>query len=635
MNVLYEESGELKVGSIVTKQEANLQVDAQYGKRIKLKLSSVVLEFEGDMVLFLGEVQKMAADIDMPLLWECVGEEEFEATLAAKEYFGGSPSKIQLGAATQALMSAPIYFHKKGRNQFKAAPADILQTALATQARKKAEENKMLIWVAQLETGQLPEEVKADFMSILWQPDKQSLTYKAVSLAAKNLGITPLKLAVQVGGIQSVPDYLLAGFALAHFPKGLGHGAVDLAEMRQHWADLPLAPAAAFSIDDAQTTEIDDAFSVQYLGDVTRVGVHIAAPALGCAADGAVASLIFDRLSTVYFPGNKITMLPDAVVANFTLDEGKTVPALSLYVDMNAAFEPVAVETKIERVSMASNLRIHALEVFLNEQTLAAQEGVACGALVPDACPHKNDLIYLWQAATAMELKRGKVDTTRAPQIDYTFAIVDEKVIITPRKRGAPIDKLVAEWMIFANTTWGRLLGEANIPALYRVQTQGKVRMSTKPDIHAGLGVPQYIWATSPLRRATDFVNQHQLIAMVTSITAPFGQAGQANTNMLSVMRDFDLTYSVYLAFQDTVERFWCLRWFSQENVQEIDAIVVKEGVVRLEGLPLRENVTGLPDVMAGTRVKLAVVSIDELSNQLALRFVSTYEVDAPLVASV
>ena len=58
MNVLYEESGELKVGSVVTKQEANLQVDTQYGKRIKLKLSSVVLEFEGDMVLFFGRSAK-------------------------------------------------------------------------------------------------------------------------------------------------------------------------------------------------------------------------------------------------------------------------------------------------------------------------------------------------------------------------------------------------------------------------------------------------------------------------------------------------------------------------------------------------------------------------------------------------
>ncbi|MBY0345902.1 MAG: RNB domain-containing ribonuclease [Neisseriaceae bacterium] len=632
MNVLYEESGELKVGSIVAKQEASLQLDTQHGKRIKLKSSSVVLEFEGDKAVFLDEVQKMAAEIDMPLLWECVGEGEFDASLAAKEYFGGNPNKIQLGATTHALMSAPIYFHKKGRNQFKAAPADILQTALATQARKKSDENKMLVWVEQLETGQLPEVVKSDFMSILWQPDKQSLTYKAVSLAAKNLGITPLKLAVRVGGIQSVPDYLLAGFALAHFPKGLAHGSVDLNELDHGWADLPLAPAAAFSIDDAQTTEIDDAFSVQYLGEITRVGIHIAAPALGCSADGTVANIIFDRLSTVYFPGNKITMLPDAVVANFTLDEGKIVPALSLYVDMDAAFEPLAVETKIERVKMASNLRIHALEVFFNEETLAAKNALATGASVPQSCPHKADLIYLWQAATAMELKRGKVDTTRAPQIDYTFEIVDKKVIITPRKRGAPIDKLVAEWMIFANTTWGRLLGEANIPALYRVQTQGKVRMSTKPDIHAGLGVPQYIWATSPLRRATDFVNQHQLIAMVKSEIPPFGHIGQANTNMLSVMRDFDLTYSVYLAFQDTVERFWCLRWFSQENVQEIDAIVVKEGVVRLEGLPLRENVTDLPDVMVGTRVKLAVMSIDELSNQLTLRFVLAYEVETPLV---
>ena len=49
---------------------------------------------------------------------------------------------------------------------------------------------------------------------------------------------------------------------------------------------------------------------------------------------------------------------------------------------------------------------------------------------------------------------------------------------IVPRKRGAPLDKLVAEMMILANSSWGELLAERDVAAIYRVQSTGKVRMS-------------------------------------------------------------------------------------------------------------------------------------------------------------
>ena len=93
------------------------------------------------------------------------------------------------------------------------------------------------------------------------------------------------------------------------------------------------ADVEAFSIDDVTTTEIDDAFSVEHLADGrVRVGIHIAAPALGIARGDAVDAIARARLSTVYMPGDKITMLPDSVVEAFTLAEGGLRPALSLYV---------------------------------------------------------------------------------------------------------------------------------------------------------------------------------------------------------------------------------------------------------------------------------------------------------------
>jgi exoribonuclease II len=64
------------------------------------------------------------------------------------------------------------------------------------------------------------------------------------------------------------------------FPKGTGFPALQAPSIKEA---LPLADTVqAFSIDDSQTTEIDDALSVQGLGTGTVVfGVHIAAPGLG------------------------------------------------------------------------------------------------------------------------------------------------------------------------------------------------------------------------------------------------------------------------------------------------------------------------------------------------------------------
>src|SRR5690606_2093820 len=90
--------------------------------------------------------------------------------------------------------------------------------------------------------------------------------------------------------------------------------------IRTDLEDLPLADVKAFSIDDAATTEIDDAFSVTPLSYGSfRIGIHIAAPALGITPGSPLDQAAARRLSTVYLPGHKITMLPEEVIQHYTL----------------------------------------------------------------------------------------------------------------------------------------------------------------------------------------------------------------------------------------------------------------------------------------------------------------------------
>ena len=171
MNIFYEESGQFKVAAVVQKNDATYQVDTQHGKRTKVKANNVFAEFEMPMADFLEKAQAEAAEIDTDLLWEVCGEAEFSATAIAEDYFGHAPSQIELAATLMALYGAPMYFYKKAKGVFKAAPEETLKQALAAIERKKQQDAQIEAWAAELQQGGLPAEISADLKTILHAPD--------------------------------------------------------------------------------------------------------------------------------------------------------------------------------------------------------------------------------------------------------------------------------------------------------------------------------------------------------------------------------------------------------------------------------------------------------------------------------
>ena len=611
MNIFYEESGQFKVAAVIQKNDSTYQADTRHGKRTKVKAANVFAEFDGDMAAFLEKAQNEAAEIDTDLLWETCGEEEFTAAAIAEEYFGHAPSKTELAATLIALYAAPMYFYKKAKGVFKAAPEETLKQALAAIERKKQQEALMEEWTGRLKNGELPPEIAADLPVILHMPDKQSLTYKAFAKAADSLKLSFYELAKQTGGIRSLPQYLLDGFKLRHFPRECAAPPVP------DTADLPQAEGiAAFSIDDDSTTEVDDALSVQNLPDGgRRIGIHIAAPALAVQAGDAMEKIIFQRQSTAYFPGGKITMLPDEWVAAFSLDEGKTQPAVSIYFDVDAEWRVGRPECKIERVAIADNLRIQTIEPHFNRET-----GLEGG----NAFPHHDDLAWFYRLAVELQKQRGKYEPDRLPQYDYGIELLsDGQVQISRRERGSPIDTLVSEMMILANSTWAEMLHDNGLPGLFRVQPAlGKVRMSTKSEPHIGMGVQHYGWFTSPLRRAADYVNQKQLISLIDP--AAEARFKNGDPGLFAEVGNFESAYTAYQDFQRDLESYWSLVWLEQQNAVETQAQILKEDLVRIDGLPLVVRATGIPpELPPRTTVKLKIAEIDSEKRFIALSYLN------------
>ena len=620
MNIFYEESGQFKVAAIVQKNDATYQVDTQHGKRTKVKANNVFAEFDGDMAVFLENAQAQAADIDTDLLWEVCGEEEFSAEAIAEEYYGHAPTKTELAATLIALYAAPMYFYKKAKGVFKAAPEETLKQALAAIERKKQQDAQIDAWAEALKRGEMPSEIAADLKTILHAPDKQSLTYKAFTKAADALKTSAYELAKKTGGITSIPQYLQDGFEIKYFPKGTGFPDLPLPEM----PDLPKADVTAFSIDDESTTEVDDALSLTNLGNGTkRVGIHIAAPSLAVKPGDKMEKNIMERLSTVYFPGGKITMLPENWIAAFSLDAGAYRLAVSIYFDVDSEFNVGEPTCKIEAVNIAENLRIQTIEPHFNAETGLDETGEMMFA-------HHQDLIWFYQFAIALQKARGKYEPDRAPQYDYSIELDEEgKVSVVRRERGSPIDMLVSEMMILANSTWAQMLHDNDLPGLFRVQPAGKVRMSTKSEPHIGMGVQHYGWFTSPLRRAADYINQKQLLSLIDDTAEPLYQNSDAE--LFAVLRDFDTAYTAYADFQRQMEAYWSLVYLQQQGTSELTATILKEDLVRIEGLPLVTRATGIPfDALPKSQVLLKITELDPEKQFIALNYVKAV---APVVA--
>ncbi|HQY28703.1 MAG TPA: RNB domain-containing ribonuclease [Burkholderiaceae bacterium] len=626
-HLLFDDNGDFKAGSVLSEAGASLQIELASGKRTKIKSAHVVLRFAAPAAdALLPAARRLAEDIDVDFLWECAPQHEFGFDELARDYFGRAPNPVEATALLLRLHGAPVHFHRKGRGRFRPAPPETLKAAVAAIERRRLQEQAIEAHAQEMAAGRLPPEIAAQAAQLVSRPDRNSMAWKALERALALTRRTPERLLLAVGAFDSPRSLHVARFGAEFFPHGFGIVVHDQAfgDATRRLDALPLADADAFSIDDSTTTEIDDCLSVQPLPDGRwRVGVHIAAPGLAIPSGCGLDALARERMSTIYMPGEKVTMLPDEVIASFSLDAGRTVPALSLYVDLDPQGERVVSRfSRAERVRVVDNMRHDLLDGALGEDALDED---TLGGVAPIRHPHGEALRVLWRLTLALAAERERVRGKPEPRFrsDFNFYVDradgDERVRIVQRRRDAPLDRIVAEMMILANSEWARMLADHGVPGVYRSQQAGRVKTGTHPLPHLGLGVQQYMWTTSPLRRYLDLVNQRQLLAVLAGEKPPFGQN---DAELFSIISAFEARYAAYLEFQQRMERYWCLRWVRQEGLRRADAVAVRDDLVRLADAPLYFRLAGLPTIAPGRRIVVELLATDEVDLSIEARFV-------------
>ena len=616
MNVIFEEGGQFRVARVLSETEANYQIELSTGKRSKVKRNNVIFEFAKEpcpIADILPKAQELADEIDAAFLWEFASQEDFKVEDLALDYYGHEPEIIEKLALLLQLHASPIYFHRRGKGQYRAAPPEILEAALAAVEKKRLQEEQQTKWTESLVNFELPEEMAADAKTFLTEPNKNTLQWKAFENALSRSGLNIKEMLLKLGVYKNELAITLAGFLEKHFPKGYETPELPLPKL----PELPLAEIEAYSIDNDFTTEIDDAFSVKHLEDETyQFGVHIAAPALVVTKDSELDLAARKRMSTIYLPGQKITMQGENLIEAFSLNAGEVKPCISLYIVANLeSGEIISNESKVESIKVKENLRLSMFDDELLTATNLADESVAI--------PYDFLIRPLWRLTRHLSAKRDEVRGYPETNKGHEFSFIlhgdwqdqDAEIELVQRRRDLPIDMLIGEMMIYTNVLWAGTLSYLKVPGIFRTQQFGRAKQSSHAIPHQTMGVPQYAWMTSPLRRYVDLLNQQQLISAIQhGVSAPLvAPYKNKDVDLLVVMTSFDALNQQWRNFQDTVERFWALRWLQQQGIEEAEATVIRDSLVRLNIAPLTLLVDGLPEYERGTVIKIKIEAINLL----------------------
>ena len=458
-----------------------------------------------DCAPLLPAARTHSANLDIENLWQLANDESLLIVELSKR--AAAHEKIEMLAVLQTVLDNPAYF-RRNEGQFMPAPEDAIKKVRAALQRRAIDAQNERAILAALSNNELPAELVQNRVELLAGENKNTVVYRAVKKAAGGERYITEWL-VKVGIFANVRECWDALF-LHYWQQPI---PTPLDAVRD---DLPLADAHAFSIDEAGTFEVDDAFSVTPQEEGALIGIHIAVPALD--------DKLFDedvyknhRLTSVYFPNAKHPMLSAEHIDAYSLKSGDYRPVLSLYCHFNVATGVIGEpQTKLERVFIDDN---YSLEDF--------------AAATPPKV--KNEYQVLSDFAAALR------QTPPKEQIDYRIISEPPQVIAYTRP---PVSYTIEALMRHANIIWGEQLASKKAGGLFR-----SGGMTT---LHPEAG-NTYAWTSSPLRRMIDLFNQRLLLSLS-------GHTSPPKVHWRTLARAFDSAKTDARRNQDTMERHEILR---------------------------------------------------------------------------
>ena len=555
---------QLELGLVTEEDKKKILLTDARGRAGKLAPDKVLFRHSGESVDALhARLEALAAEVDVPLLWETLLAEESTAALEAPElarlYFDADDD-AHASAVFRALLAERTHFRRKGK-AFEPRSAEDLERLREQRESEQRAAEELAALTAGLRKRELDPGLCERLERYLRLGGDLQLA-AALEPLAKAPEQAAFDLLLHAGHLSPETDLeVLRANLRAEHPAPVIEHAAGLA---------PPAPAspvrpAAFSIDDPETREVDDALSVAREGDLVRVEVDIADVGALVAAGDPVDLEAQRRASTVYLPTGIYMMLPERLGCDLlSLHAGEERPALRTTAWIDA-------EGRVQRHEITpGTIRVERrLDYETADRLLAAEPGDATG----------DALRLLKQTADRLAARRRAAGALSFQQREYKIRVSEggETISIKPIPFDSPSRRLVAEMMILANSLAASFAVEHGIPIIFRVQAPpaetppdiepgdpaafAKLRgllqpaaLSLKPGRHAGLGLEAYTQSTSPLRRYADLVIQRQLHAAIAGQEPPYSAE-----ELFKVLGSAETTEKESKRLESTITLRWAL----------------------------------------------------------------------------
>ena len=245
--------------------------------------------------------------------------------------------------------------------------------------------------------------------------------------------------------------------------RAYDNAVIDQAEAAKR---LDLRTIPIFTIDSAETKDIDDAISLQKLADGYELGVHIADVSHYVRPGSALDTEAFERATSIYYADKVIPMLPTQLSNGIcSLNQGEERLAFSCLMRLDE--QGNISSYKFVKTVICSRVKGVYKEI---NALLAPEEGTDLSELQAKYAPVADQLPVmdeLYRKRMELRKKRGGMD------IESTEAkfIMDENgrcIDIVKRERGTS-ECMIEEFMLLANQCAANAGRTNKVPFVYRV----------------------------------------------------------------------------------------------------------------------------------------------------------------------
>lgn len=259
------------------------------------------------------------------------------------------------------------------------------------------------------------------------------------------------------------------------------------------------------TIDDEDTKDMDDALFMEDTQNGYRLWSHIADVASFLRLDDELYEEAQDRTTSIYLPDKIIRMLPPLLSEDLcSLKAGENRRAMSFCIELNKQWEVLSLKIYRSMIRPAMRCTYDEIESILEEKTQdPALQAKYDGAR---AMIQKLDALAAHLA----------IEQNNEPEKHKKIKIKEGQLFIKSTQH-ARASRLVQECMVLTNKEVSKFMHRHKLPAIYRTQDESE---STASYSHQNLGHKElnissrqggYVYATSPIRRFSDCINQMAL----------------------------------------------------------------------------------------------------------------------------